>query len=110
MVLRLNRIGQLLARQKNVLTFGEACAYTGISRTDMYKLTRGSRIPHYKSNGKNIYFNRAFSFSKLDCHLSQAQRSVTPVAQPRYSAGGREFIRSGRPLSVGVHRVGRQSR
>lgn len=76
----------------------------------MYKLTRGSRIPHYKSNGKNIYFDRAFSFSKLDCHLSQAQRTVTPVAQPRYSAGGREFIRSGRPLSVGVHRVGRQSR
>ncbi len=54
---RLNRIEQLLAGQKNVLTFDEA--YTGISRTYMYKLTCGSRIPHYKPNGKNIYFDRA---------------------------------------------------
>ena len=54
---RLNRIEQLLAGQKNVLTFDEACTYTGISRT--YKLTCGSRIPHYKPNGKNIYFDRA---------------------------------------------------
>ena len=36
---RLNRIEQLLAGQKNVLTFDEACTYTGISRTYMYKLT-----------------------------------------------------------------------
>lgn len=55
---RLNRIEQLLAGQKNVLTFDEACTYTGISRTYMYKLTCGSRIPHYKPNGKNIYFDR----------------------------------------------------
>ena len=54
---RLNRIEQLLAGQKNVLTFDEACTYTGISY--MYKLTCGSRIPHYKPNGKNIYFDRA---------------------------------------------------
>lgn len=46
-------------RAKNVLTFDEACTYTGISRTYMYKLTCGSRIPHYKPNGKNIYFDRA---------------------------------------------------
>ena len=55
---RLTRIEQLLAGQKNVLTFDEACTFTGISRTYMYKLTCGSRIPHYKPNGKNIYFNR----------------------------------------------------
>ena len=30
--------------------------------------------------------DQAFSFSKLDCHFSQAQRIVPPVAQPRYSA------------------------
>ena len=56
---RLNRIEQLLAGQKNGLTFDEACTYTVIARTYMYKLTCGSRIPHYKPNGKNIYFDRA---------------------------------------------------
>lgn len=55
---RLNRIEELLTGQKNVLTFDEACTFTGISRTYMYKLTCGCRIPHYKPNGKNIYFNR----------------------------------------------------
>ena len=56
---RLNRIEQLLAGQKNVLTFDEACTYTGISRTYMYRLPCGRRIPLYKPNGKNIYFARA---------------------------------------------------
>lgn len=56
---RLSRIEQLLTGQKNVLTFDEACTFTGISRTYMYKLTSGSRIPHYKPGGKNIYFDRA---------------------------------------------------
>ena len=38
----------------------------------------------YTFSGSKI--DRAFSFSKLDCHFSQAQRIVTPVARPRYSA------------------------
>ena len=38
----------------------------------------------YTFSGSKI--DRAFSFSKLDRHFSQAQRIVTPVAQPRYSA------------------------
>ncbi len=38
----------------------------------------------YTLSGSKI--DRAFSFSKLDRHFSQAQRIVTPVAQPRYSA------------------------
>ena len=56
---RLGRIEQLLLGQKNVLTFDEACLFTGISRSYMYKLTCGCRIPHYKPGGKNIYFDRA---------------------------------------------------
>lgn len=55
---RLDRIERLLIGQKNVLTLDEACHYTGISRTYMYKLTCGCRIPHYKPNGKNIFFDR----------------------------------------------------
>ena len=72
---RLNRIEQLLAGQKNVLTFDEACTYTGISRTYMYKLTCGSRIPHYKPNGKNIYFDRSWSADCYRTGLNLPQRS-----------------------------------
>ena len=38
----------------------------------------------YTFSGSKI--DRAFSFFKLDRHFSQAQRIVTPVAQPRHSA------------------------
>lgn len=38
----------------------------------------------YTFSGSKI--DRAFSFSKLDRHFSQAQRIVTPISQPRYSA------------------------
>lgn len=55
---RLNRIEQLLRGQKTVLNFAEACEFTGLSKTYMYKLTHQGRIPHFKPHGKNIYFNR----------------------------------------------------
>lgn len=55
---RLDRIEQLLRGQKNVLNFSEACDFTGISPSYMYKLTHNARIPHYKPPGKNVYFLR----------------------------------------------------
>lgn len=55
---RLENIEKLLTGQKNVLTFSEACRFTGISKTYMYKLTSQNRIPFSKPHGKNIYFNR----------------------------------------------------
>ena len=45
--------------QKNVLTFDEACRYTGIKNSYMYKLTSTGKIPHTKPMGKMIYFDRA---------------------------------------------------
>jgi excisionase family DNA binding protein len=44
---------------KEVLTFDEAAAFTGLSKSYLYKLTSGQRIPHYKPTGKLVYFNRA---------------------------------------------------
>ncbi len=55
---RLDRIEQLLRGQKTVLNFAEACEFTGLSKTYMYKLTHQGRIPHFKPHGKHIYFNR----------------------------------------------------
>lgn len=55
---RLENIEKLLAGQKSVLSFEEACTFTSISKTYMYKLTCQNRIPHFKPHGKNIYFSR----------------------------------------------------
>lgn len=44
---------------KNVLSFSEACLYLELSQSHLYKMTSTGVIPHYKPNGKKIYFNRA---------------------------------------------------
>ena len=62
---RLIRMEQLLTANKEVLTLDEACRYTGISRSYMYKLTSLEKIPHSKPSGKMIYFDR----KKLDFWL-----------------------------------------
>ena len=36
----------------------EAAEYLGVSKSHLYKLTSKSEIPHYKPNGKTIYFKR----------------------------------------------------
>lgn len=58
--------------QKNVLTFDEACIFSGLSKSYLYKLTSAQKIPHYKPSGKLIYFNR----EELEAWL--LQNRVTP--------------------------------
>lgn len=67
---RLNRIEKLLLGSKKVLSFDEACDYTGISRSYLYKLTSKGDIPFSKPNGKIIFFSK----DKLDNWLLQNQR------------------------------------
>lgn len=45
--------------QKEVLTFHEGCDYCGFMPSHMYKLTSLDIIPHYKPNGKMIFFRRS---------------------------------------------------
>lgn len=55
---RLERIETLLRGQKEILTFDEAAVYIGISKSYLYKLTAGCKVPHYKPEGKTLYFDR----------------------------------------------------
>ncbi len=55
---RLERIETLLRGQKETLSFDEAAAYIGISKSYLYKLTAGCKVPHYKPEGKTLYFDR----------------------------------------------------
>lgn len=56
---RLRNIETLLLSQKVVLNFDEAASYTGLSKSYLYKLTSTAGIPHFKPQGKHIYFNKA---------------------------------------------------
>ncbi|MBO5616644.1 MAG: helix-turn-helix domain-containing protein [Prevotella sp.] len=54
---RLTALESIFLNQKEILNFSEACIYTGISRSTMYKLTASKKIPHYKTVG--LHFERA---------------------------------------------------
>lgn len=44
---------------KAVLTTDEAAKYLGVTKSAIYKLTMGRKIPHYRSQGgKLLYFQR----------------------------------------------------
>jgi excisionase family DNA binding protein len=53
---RIERNTQLAS--KNVLTLDDVAVLTGLSKSHLYKLTCYKKIPHYKPNGKQIYFDR----------------------------------------------------
>jgi len=53
---------------KQILTASEACKYMGLSNSQLYKLTSASKIPHFKPNGKLMYFFRA----DLDAWMSSS--------------------------------------
>lgn len=44
---------------KRVLNLDDVAVLTGLSKSHLYKLTCENRIPFYKPNGKQIYFDRA---------------------------------------------------
>lgn len=43
---------------KNVLTLDEVSILTGLSKSHLYKLTSSKEIPHYRPNGKFLYFSK----------------------------------------------------
>lgn len=43
---------------KNVLTLDDVVLITGYSKGHIYRLTSSQEIPHYKPNGRNIYFKK----------------------------------------------------
>tara|TARA_B110000503_G_C6931266_1_gene322908 strand:- start:132 stop:425 length:294 start_codon:yes stop_codon:yes gene_type:complete len=70
---RLRNIETLLTSQKTVLNFDEVAAYTGLSKSYLYKLTCSGGIPCYKPQGKHIYFNKL----EIDQWLLQNRKATT---------------------------------
>ena len=70
---RLRCIEALLQSQKTVLNFEEVVAYTGLSKSYLYKLTSSGGIPCFKPQGKHIYFNK----QEIDSWLMQNRKATT---------------------------------
>ncbi|MEX0966743.1 MAG: helix-turn-helix domain-containing protein [Bacteroidia bacterium] len=75
-ILRLDNLQRLIERQgiqtKEVLNFKEACEYLELSQSHLYKLTSAGSIPHYKPNGKKLYFKK----SELESWLLRNRNST----------------------------------
>lgn len=69
---RLRNIETMLLSQKTVLNFDEVAAYTGLSKSYLYKLTCSGGIPCYKPQGKHIYFNK----QEIDQWLMQNRKAT----------------------------------
>lgn len=79
---KLDRIERLIIANKKVLTFDEACEYTGISRSYLYKITSSGVIPYSKPNGKVIFFDK----EKLDKWLlKNARKSADEIKEEALS-------------------------
>lgn len=56
--LQLHELKQLIiSTNKRVININELCAYTGLSRSTIYKLTMKGKIPYFKK-AKHLYFDR----------------------------------------------------
>lgn len=67
---RIERYSLLAA--KNILCFEDVVLLTGLSKSYLYKLTCKHQIPHYKPNGKQIYFDR----SELETWMKQNRTTI----------------------------------
>jgi|SaaInlStandDraft_7_1057024.scaffolds.fasta_scaffold54934_2 excisionase family DNA binding protein len=52
-------LSKVFTATKETLDFSETAVYINQSHSHLYKLTSQGLIPHYKPNGKKIYFKRS---------------------------------------------------
>lgn len=76
---KLDKIEKLLLTNKKVLTFEEACEYTGIKSSYLYKMTSTKQIPFSKPNSGKIFFNK----EKLDNWLLQNETESKLLIEKR---------------------------
>lgn len=65
--MRVEELERMLFLTKNVLSFDEASTFLNLSKSYLDKLTSGNLIPHYKPQGKMLYFEK----SELEAWLRQ---------------------------------------
>jgi len=78
---RLTAIEQQMFMNKNILSFEEASIFLNLSKSYLYKLTSGGLIPHYKPQGKMLYFEREQLENWLRQNPVRTQAQVEDEAQ-----------------------------
>lgn len=86
---RVEELEQMLFLTKNVLSFDEASKFLNLSKSYLYKLTAGNLIPHYKPQGKMLFFERADLEAWLRQNPIKTQAQIEQEAQ--------KYILSNRP-------------
>lgn len=73
---RLDQIENKLYAVKEMLTTTEVADYLGVSQSQIYKLTMNMEIPHFKPQGKMIYFDRKELIKWM------RKKHITPTTKP----------------------------
>ena len=81
-----------LLAAKNVLNFEDVALLTGLSKSHLYRLTCTHQIPHYKPNGKQLYFDRAeveawMKQGKIATDEEVEQRAATYIVTGKQKGG-----------------------
>lgn len=88
--MRVEELEQMLFLTKNVFSFDEASKFLNLSKSYLYKLTSGNLIPHYKPQGKMLYFE------KVELEAWLRQNPIKTQAQIEQEA--QKYILNNRPL------------
>jgi excisionase family DNA binding protein len=87
---RVSELEQMVFMAKKIFSFDEASRFLNLSKSYLYKLTSGNLIPHYKPQGKMLYFER----EELEAWLRQ-----NPVkTQMQIAREAQQYVMSNKPL------------
>ena len=81
-------LAEVQGSPKEVLTSDEAAAYLGISKSALYKLTMGRKIPFYKS-AKLCYFDRQEIIDWMKSNRVATQEELQAQAKQIVKKGGK---------------------
>ena len=87
---RVSELEQMVFMAKNVFSFDEASKFLNLSKSYLYKLTSGNLIPHYKPQGKMLYFEKEQLEEWLRQNPVKTQTQITREAQ--------QYVMSNKPL------------
>ena len=90
--MRVEELEQMLFLTKNVLSFDEASKFLNLSKSYLYKLTSGNLIPHYKPQGKMLYYEKADLEAWLRQNPIKTQMQIEQEAQ-RYILANKSLKR-----------------
>jgi excisionase family DNA binding protein len=87
---RVLELEQTIFHTKNIFSFDEASKFLNLSKSYLYKLTSGNLIPHYKPQGKMLYFEK----EELEAWLRQ-----NPIkTQAQIAREAQQYVMSKKPL------------